>query len=332
MSLRKISLLCISVLCAALFCVIMCATPTYAGLSCSIVASSSCSSPSVVILRMASSTNAHAEMPNQSNANYSNNVICCGGVTGLSNSCTNTSVAIVVHLASTTNSHVEESTFSNFSNNACMSVASGTILVGYQSTNCSGYDTSLASLAKTSNSHIGSPTSYPTNIICARYVSPESISFSLSTTTVGFGNLSAATTIYATSNLLGSTTLTVAHTFSVLSSASSGYSVLIQGAPLTSGSSTITAIGGTNTPSATGTLQFGMNLSASGGTGAVSSPYSGSGYAYAATATTTSQVASEPVGDSTNTTYSVTYVANIAASSPGASYSTAVTYLVTANF
>lgn len=308
------------------------ALPAFATLSCSVTTAAACVSPGVVVLRMSSSTNAHAELPSQSNAGYDTNAICCTGVTGLSNSCSNTSVAVVAHLASTTNAHVEEATFANFSNNACLSVSTGSVTVGYTSTNCSAYDTTLASLPATTNSHIGSSTAYAANKICVKYVNVQSLSFSISTSTIGFGNLSASNARYATGDLLGSSTAVVAHTITVSTNASSGYSVLLSGATLTSGANTITAIGGSNTASVAGTKQFGLNLTASGGTGVVSSPYSGAGFAYAGTATTTSLVASEPAGDSTNTVYSATYIANISASTPAASYSTALTYLVTANF
>ena len=327
MSIKRLSIIFI--------CTVACYFPAMsalAALSCSITTAAACISPSVVILRMASSTNSHAELPSQSNTNYANNAICCGGVSGLSNSCTNTSVAVVVRLASTTNSHSEESSFVDYTNSACMSVATGTITVGYSSTGCGAYDTAVASLASTTNSHIGSSTAYLNNEICASYVLPQSLTFSISTSTVGFGNLNASAARYATGDLLGSTTATAAHTIVVSTNASSGYSVYVQGAPLTSGANTITAIGGSNTASTPGTKQFGMNLSAAGGSGTVSSPYAAAGFAYAATATTSSQVASESAGDSTNTTYSVTYVANISAATPAASYSTALTYLVTANF
>ncbi len=308
------------------------ATPALGALSCSVVASSSCSSPSVIVLRMSSSSNAHAEDPGQSNANYGSSVICCSGVTGLSNSCTNTSVATVVHLSSTTNAHAEEATFSNFSNNICLSVPSGSVTVGYRATDCSGYDTTLGSLASTTNSHVGNGAAYPANEICGSYIYTQSLSFTLSTSTIGFGTLSASNARYATSNLSGTSTATVGHTFTVLTNAPSGYTALIQGATLTSGANTIAAIGGSNTASAPGTKQFGINISASGGSGSVTAPYSGSGFAYAASATTTSQIASESVGDSVATVYSVQYLANVTASAPAASYSTTLTYLVTANF
>ncbi|HEV2601811.1 MAG TPA: hypothetical protein VGT41_05985, partial [Candidatus Babeliales bacterium] len=121
-------------------------SPTYATLSCSVTTAVLCTSPSVVIVRMSSTTNAHAELPSQVTANYANSVICCTGVTSLSNTCTN-SFAIAVKLVSTTNSHVEQNTNSNYSNNACISAPIGTMTVAYQDTNCTGYDTTLGSMA-----------------------------------------------------------------------------------------------------------------------------------------------------------------------------------------
>jgi TPP-dependent pyruvate/acetoin dehydrogenase alpha subunit len=64
----------------------------------------------------------------------------------------------------------------------------------------------------------------------------------------------------------------------------------------------------------------------------VTAPYNGSGFAYAATATTSSQVASASIGDSATTTYSVRYMVNIAPSTIPATYTANIIYTATANF
>lgn len=305
----------------------------FAALSCSITASSTCSNPSVIVLRMSSTSNAHAELPSQSNAAYASNVVCCTGVTNLSNSCSGFTVATATDLSTVTNAHAEENTFSHFTNGACISAPSGTISIGYTgSIACTGYDTPLASLASPSNSHVGIPTAYPTNEICGKYLPSQALSYTLSASSVGFGNLTSVAARYATNDGLGASTPTIAHTLIVSTNASSGYSAVVQGATLTSGGNTITAIGGTNTASAPGTKQFGINVSALGGSGTVTAPYSGSGFAYAANVTTASQIASDSVGDGVNTTYSVEYLANISGSTSSSNYSTTLTYSVTANF
>ncbi len=319
---------------ALLVVIFLCAVPSiaFAALSCSITTAALCTSPAVVILRMASSTNSHVELPSQLTANYANNVVCCTGVTGLSNSCTGTTVATVVKLAAVTNSHAEENTFSDFTNPACISAPAGTLTIGYSSTGCSGYDTPLASLAHTSNSHVGSPTSYPANEICGKYLPAQALSYTLSASSVGFGTLSSSAATYATAGGTGASTPTVAHTLTISTNAASGYTAVVQGATLSAGANTIAAIGGTNTASNPGYAQFGINVSASGGSGSVTAPYSGSGFAYAASATTPSQIASDSVGDGVSTVYSIEYLANILPSTASSNYSTVLTYTVTANF
>lgn len=143
--------------------------PPAAGLSCSVTTAAACTSGGgITMLRMSGATNAHAELPSQANANYAGNVICCSGVTGLSNSCTAPS-AVVLKLSGSTNAHVERNDQSNYSsaNNACMSVPSGsTVSVAYQANNCTGFDTIIASISSLlTNAHIGGPNEY-VNKIC----------------------------------------------------------------------------------------------------------------------------------------------------------------------
>lgn len=169
------------------------AKSAYAGvLSCSIT-TGACAFPAVVIYRMSSSSNAHAELPNQSAVYYNNNnngnsrVVCCTGVSGLSNACTGVttppSSAIVLKLSGATNAHTEENTNSNYTgNNACMSVPVGSsITVGYVNgtagvdgtANCTGagYDTILGSISSSTNSHVGGLADYARKI-CATASNP----------------------------------------------------------------------------------------------------------------------------------------------------------------
>ena len=129
-------------------------------LSCSV--SATCNSPDVVIYKMSGTSNAHAELPSQSN--YSN-LVCCTGVGGLGNSCSGTYVT-VLKLQSTSNSHVQQNNQSGYTNNACMSVSNGSVSVGYQASNCTGYDTTVGSISTTDNTHVGDGSAYTTKI-CA---------------------------------------------------------------------------------------------------------------------------------------------------------------------
>lgn len=300
--------------------------PVFAVLSCSVTTAVGC--VNTIVLRMSAASNAHAELPWQSTAGYANNVICCSGITGTQ--CSG-NTATVLKLSSSTNAHVELGTNTNYATSSCISAGSNIPIIGYQDVNCVGYDTTLASISSTTNATIGTSTVY-TKKICGS-VEPASISFTLSTTTLYFGNISYIAVRYASStNINGDSLQTEAHRFTVKTNAINGYGVTVQGQTLTAGAYTINRIGGTNTGSLVGTEQFGLRVVPSGGTGSVPSPYAASGFAYNATATTSSQVATNSVGDNATTTYSVRYIANVAPSTEPASYSANLVYIATANY
>ncbi|MCF7843397.1 hypothetical protein K9M47_00690 [Candidatus Gracilibacteria bacterium] len=162
---------------------------------------------------------------------------------------------------------------------------------------------------------------------------PQYISFDISSNSIYLGELSAISTKYASStNPEGDTVETVAHTISVTTNALMGYTVSVQGNTLNSGGNVIDAIGGSNTASAVGTKQFGLRAVATGGVGIVAAPYTGSGFAYSSTATTSTQVAYATLGDDEQTDYSVRYVANITDLTLPGEYSANLVYIATANF
>jgi hypothetical protein len=302
-----------------------------AALSCSITSAAACTNPSIILLRMASSTNSHVELPTQSNSVYDQDVVCCSGLSGISNSCSGT-YQVVAKLGSTTNSHIEQNTFSNFTNNACLAVPSGTITIGYQDSNCTGFDTTIASMSSSTNAHVGSPADYTAKICGTLGSTTQTLTFSISDTTIGFGTLTSSAARYASSDTLGSASEVEAHQLLVSTNAASGYTVTVQGATLTSSPYTITAIGASNTASNAGTEQFGLRLVASGGTGVVTSPYAASGFAYNATGSTASQIASATTGDSVTTTYSARYIGNASSATEVGNYSSSLIYVATANF
>lgn len=158
-----------------------------------------------------------------------------------------------------------------------------------------------------------------------------SITFAISDTTIGFGSLNAADDRFATGDTLGNSSSTVAHTLAAGTNATSGYVMYVLGNTLTSGSNTITAPAG---PSATtvGSEQFGLNLSASGGSGTVDAQYgTASQYGFGSSATVQDNIAAA-TGPSATTTYSATYVGNITANTEAGSYSTTLTYTATATY
>ncbi len=298
-------------------------------LSCSITTAAACTN--TVILRMSGSSNAHAELPSQANGNYSNNVICCSGVSSLGNSCSGT-FATVLKLSGTSNAHVEQNSQVNYANNACISVPSGgSVSVGYQATNCSGFDTTLGSLNATTNSHVGDGSAYTTKICATAVGGSQSLTFSISDNTIGFGTLVASGARYATGDTNGSASDTSdAHTISISTNASSGYTMTLNGNTLTSGGNTVTAIGGTAVAGSSGTEQFGLRAIVNSGTGSVSAPYNGSNWAMD-TATFPDQVTSG-AGDGVTSQFGVRYISNISANTENGSYSSVLTYTVTATF
>ncbi|MFZ2205092.1 MAG: hypothetical protein WAV23_00675 [Minisyncoccia bacterium] len=163
--------------------------PAFAGtLTCSAMTTSSCTATpgGVVVYRMSASSNAHAELPAQSN--YNSDVICCSGVVSLSNACTGVTVppssVVVLRLSGNSNAHAEENTENNSGYNgqqACLSTPVGsTITIGYVTgaanvigTTCTGagYDTTLGSLSSSTNAHVGGPINYARKI-CASASNP----------------------------------------------------------------------------------------------------------------------------------------------------------------
>ncbi len=305
---------------------------TYAGtLSCTVRATT-CVGGETNVFEMSATANAHAAIPT---TGYGQ-LVCCTGVTGLSNLCSGT-FATVAKLSGTTNAHIQQT--GSYANSVCISVPSGgSVSIGYQATNCSSptiYDTTLASMKTTDNSHVGDTTAYTEYKICgtAAGAAAQTLTFSISDNTIEFGTLSSSDDFFA-DNVGGNATEVEAHTLIASTNATNGYVITIKGATLThtNPSFSITAIGGTNSSSSPGNEQFGLRMTATGGSGTVTSPYADTGFAYAGTATTTSQVASASSGDGATTTYSVRYLANIAAQTEAGAYSTALTYVATANF
>lgn len=158
-----------------------------------------------------------------------------------------------------------------------------------------------------------------------------SITFSVSDNTIGYGSLSASDDRFATGDTLGNSSATVAHTLGAGTNATSGYVMYVMGATLTSGGNTIDAPTGPSTTTV-GSEQFGLNLSASGGSGTVDAQYgTSSQYGWGATGSTQDNIAAA-TGPTATTTYSATYVGNIAAVTEAGAYSTTLTYTATATY
>src|SRR3989344_5379630 len=211
--------------------------------------------------------------------------------------------------------------------------ASDKVIITYNSTNSTNAS-SATSYAIAVSGTFGDTGTITVNILSDDQVAvtatvSQSLTFSISDNTIEFGTLSASAAQYA-DNSAGDASEVEAHTLIVGTNASNGYTMTLNGATLTSGANTITAIGSSNTASSAGTEQFGLRMTASGGSGAVTAPYAAAGFAFDSAAFP-DQVASAS-GASTNTTYSARYLANITSSTEAGSYSATLTYVATANF
>ena len=156
----------------------------------------------------------------------------------------------------------------------------------------------------------------------------ETLTFTLAATTVPLGAITSTTTGSGTSTMIVGTNGT------------SGYSVSYNpAATLTSGSNTITALA-SQTASTQGTKQFGINLranttpvigsdktGAAGGT--IATNYNTANSYMFNTAGDVIATASGPVN---TTTYTTSYIANVATDTASGAYSTSINYVATANF
>jgi hypothetical protein len=165
----------------------------------------------------------------------------------------------------------------------------------------------------------------------------QSLTFTISTSTIYFGTLGAGAPKYASStNPAGDTTETIAHTLAVGTNAPSGFTLTARGQTLTSqqnASNTITFMGATAASSTAGTEQFGIRLTESGGTGITLDPTFSqvSSYGYDGTATSSTVLATGS-GSTPTSTYSLRYITNIAAVTEAGTYAANLVYVATANF
>jgi hypothetical protein len=217
---------------------------------------------------------------------------------------------------------------------AAVLAANDKIIITYNGTN-SVNPTTPGSYTMTVSGTFGDSGDITNNILSNSQVAvtatvPQSLTFSISDNTISFGSLGAGAARYASGTASGQATEVEAHNLIVGTNASNGYTMTLAGNTLTSGLNTITAIGAANTASAIGTEQFGVRMSASGGTGAVSVPYAAAGFAFDSGAFPDAIASAS--GASANTTYSARYIANITSSTEAGAYTATLTYVATANF
>lgn len=173
------------------------------------------------------------------------------------------------------------------------------------------------------------------DVVAVNALVQPSISFAISDNTIFYGNLRTAGSCFAQGTDPGAVTCpttaeTEAFNLQAGTNATSGYIITAQGATLTSGGNTITALA-SNTASSPASEQFGIRATATGGSGAVQAPFAAAGYAWTPTAGTAVTVASASAPSAT-TTYSVRYLANIAAVTEAGTYTASHTYVATATY
>lgn len=158
----------------------------------------------------------------------------------------------------------------------------------------------------------------------------ETISFSLSANAISFGPLTAAGPRYATT-AAGSSTITSAHTITAASNASTGYTIIYNGSTLDSNGNVISpaTISGSTTGTP-GTNQFALSLLSSG-TATVPTTYDQTSQNWNFAANTLATIAST-TGPAAAATLNAYYLANAAMLAPAGTYSTVLTYEITANY
>ncbi|MBU0598873.1 hypothetical protein KKF61_07885 [Patescibacteria group bacterium] len=163
----------------------------------------------------------------------------------------------------------------------------------------------------------------------------NTISFSISDVAIGFGSLDFSNDRYATSDGNGAGAPEAAHTLQITCNADNGYAVTYKGSTLTSGSNTIDVA--TITDSSTGTTgleQFAMSLANGAGDAAITAGYDyedGPDWKFVADPADPIEIISES-GPTATETISVYYISNISPQTEAGSYSTNITFIITATF
>lgn len=173
------------------------------------------------------------------------------------------------------------------------------------------------------------------DIVAVNAIVPQSLTFSISQSSINFGNLTNASARYASTSPNGDTTdLSAAHTLSIATNAPSGYTITLRGDTLTSqqnSANTITAIGASPAASSPNSEQFGIYATKTG-SGSLATPYAtASSFGFNSSSTTPDTFATGLVPTAADV-YSLHYLANIAALTEAGTYSTNLVYVGTSNF
>jgi len=162
----------------------------------------------------------------------------------------------------------------------------------------------------------------------------QSLTFSISDNSVGFGTLSSSSARYATGDGLGASSESGdTHTISASTNGTGGYVISVNGSTLTCagcGGATITAIGSSATVSSVGSEQFGLRIIVNSGTGSALSPYNTLDWALDTAAFPDS--ISSGNSDGVTSEFGIRYIGNITNTTEAGNYAATLTYTATATF
>lgn len=159
-----------------------------------------------------------------------------------------------------------------------------------------------------------------------------SLTFTVDDNTIFFGTLGTGAAKWATGTAGGSGSSTSAHTMTVGTNSTAGYSVTYNGTTLTSGGDTIDVATWTGDADGTpGSEQFAIAVTVSGDA-TIATAYQQASNNFSFVASTTTTLVSETVQTATET-ISAYYIANIAANTEAhTDYTSNITYIATGNF
>lgn len=192
-------------------------------------------------------------------------------------------------------------------------------------------DSSVYTITETTDSATGAVVAETNGTVNITATVSPTLTFSNDDPTIGFGTLTSGAARWANGAATGSASTTTAHTMTVGTNATSGYTLTYNGALLTSGANTIAAATiSADADGTPGSNQFALGVTVTG-TGTASAGYQTASDNYNFVASTASQVASS-TGVVTSDSIAVRYITNIAASKPAGNYATNLDYVASANF
>ena len=222
------------------------------------------------------------------------------------------------------------------------------LIITYDNTNAANGSTATTYLQtiQITGSNPTGPTSFAISLVTDDQVVVSTtidpyITFELTTTTVTLVNGAGGNPNYtATGEGYSKVPPNAANTLAATTNANTGYTISYSGATLTGPGGTIDAIGGTPAVNNEGTEQFGINLKTnadpatgadpSGGIGAPVADYNtADSFAYEAGSTIPLASAG---GSSVTTTFTVSYLVNVTATTEAGAYNSTITYICTGNF